>query len=318
MSAITALSLALFLLQADPLGDAISLYETGQYQKAADLLGRMVPPSDRAGDVSLWLGKSYLRLRKWDEAVRSLESAVASQPQSGTYHLWLGRAYGEKASRVSVFRAYGLARKVVAEFETAVRLAPDNTDARFDLLEYYLEAPGIVGGGKTKAEAQIRAISERNARLGHTALAAMYEHEKSWQQCRAELVKATIDFPKDPGAFTDLGEFLLRRHDFAGAESAASTALGLLPDSKRSTLVLAASRIELHREVPHAEVMLKKLASGPLRDDDPRFSEVYFWLGRAYSAQGKSEQARQAFEQSLRYDSENAAAKSALAGISQP
>ena len=55
------------------------------------------------------------------------------------------------------FKAASLAGKVRNEFETAVRLDPNNVDARSDLGEFYLEAPGIVGGGRDKAEAQAQA-----------------------------------------------------------------------------------------------------------------------------------------------------------------
>ena len=55
--------------------------------------------------------------------------------------------------------AASLAGKVRNEFEAAVRLDPNNVDARSDLGEFYLEAPGIVGGGRDKAEAQTQALA---------------------------------------------------------------------------------------------------------------------------------------------------------------
>ena len=69
-----------------------------------------------------------------------------------TIILWYGRALGEKADRVSFIKAYGLAKRVKAEFETAVSLDPRNAEALSDLGDYYTEAPAIVGGGKDKAE----------------------------------------------------------------------------------------------------------------------------------------------------------------------
>src|SRR5208282_3721540 len=70
-----------------------------------------------------------------------------------------GRLYGEKADHSRFLTAAGLAKKVRGEFETAVRLNPNSADARTDLAEFYMEAPGIMGGGRDKAEAQAQELA---------------------------------------------------------------------------------------------------------------------------------------------------------------
>ena len=72
----------------------------------------------------------------------------------------------EKADGVVFFKAASLAGKVREEFD-AVRLDPNNVDARSDLGEFYLEAPGIVGGGRDKAEAQAKALAPLDAAKAH-------------------------------------------------------------------------------------------------------------------------------------------------------
>ena len=69
--------------------------------------------------------------------------------------------------------AFFLARKVKKQLETAVALNPDNLDARSDLLDYYLQAPPLVGGDAAKARAQAQEITKRNAEEGR----------KAWQKC---------------------------------------------------------------------------------------------------------------------------------------
>jgi len=58
--------------------------------------------------------------------------------------------------------------------EKAVELNPDSIEARFDLMEYYLQAPAFLGGDVAKAEGQAREISKRSAAAGR----------KAWQRCR--------------------------------------------------------------------------------------------------------------------------------------
>ena len=86
------------------------------------------------------------------------ESRVV-EPNNGEYHLWLGRTYGEKADASNFLTAAGLAKKVRTEFERAVQLDPGNVMARTDLAEFYLEAPGIVGGGQGQGACPGRSCS---------------------------------------------------------------------------------------------------------------------------------------------------------------
>jgi tetratricopeptide (TPR) repeat protein len=315
MTAIEA-AIALLLVQAqvpDNLGPAIRLYEAGEFQKAADLL-RRAPASGRA-DLSLWLGKSCLRARKWDEAIAALEEAVKLQPSTSINHLWLGRAYGEKASRASALSAFGIARKVVREFETAVKLDPSNMDARFDLLEFYVEAPGIVGGGKDKATVQASAIAALNVRMGYTARARILEKEKQFDPARAELVKSTREFPAESEAFLDLAQFLIRRGEFVAAEASAARAVGLNPGSAGAAFALAICRAELRKDLAPAETSLCRLSAGSFADGGPLFEDVYFRLGQVRLLLSKRAEAREAFEKALRFNPEHAGAKAALAAL---
>ena len=74
---------------------------------------------------------------------------------------WLGRAYGKRAESSNPLMAPGLASKARDAFEKAVELNPKNLDALSDMFDYYLEAPGFLGGGFDKA----LAVAERTAKL---------------------------------------------------------------------------------------------------------------------------------------------------------
>jgi tetratricopeptide (TPR) repeat protein len=109
------------------------------------------------------LARAYYAEDKTDEAISEAEKSVQMAPNNAEYHLWLGRAYGQKAEKVNVFKQAGLAGKVRGEFEKAVQLDPNNMDARSDLSEYYVDAPGMMGGGVDKAKAQADAIAQRSS-----------------------------------------------------------------------------------------------------------------------------------------------------------
>ncbi len=315
-----ALSLFFLLLfsqgnsSAANLEEAIRLYEMGEFKQAANLLARLSRSSPSEPEIRLWLGKSYLKIRDWDSAVREIEKAAQLEPSNALYHLWLGRACGARASHSIFLTAIRWASRVVKEFETAIRLAPENLDIRFDLLDFYIHAPSIVGGGKQKAEAQAREIAKLDAQKGYVARTMIFEKEKNWDLAKKELTEATLKYPDDADAHKDLAAFLLARKDYAGALESARRALALNSESNRAKLIQAAAKIRRHADLKEAGRILRDLAAGPLRDEDPTFEEVYSWLGECYLASGDKAEAREAFLSALTFNPEFEPAR---AGVSK-
>jgi tetratricopeptide (TPR) repeat protein len=298
------LLMLLFALSLDPsppggsLEDAIRFYNKGQFKQATQLLVQLRSLSPNDPDVRLWLGKSYLKIRDWDNAVLEMEKTTELKPDAQN-HLWLGRACGARAQHSSPFTALSRARRVVKEFETAKKLAPEDLDVRFDLLDFYLNAPGMVGGSKDKASAEAQAISKLNPRKGYVARSEVLIKDKKWDLAKKELIQATIDYPRDAGAFRDAANYLLGRQDFGGALQYVKKALALDKESKRSRLILAAATVQLGTDPEMSVQILSDLASGSLTDDDPSFEEVYYWLGRSYFARGDKTKSREAFASAL-------------------
>lgn len=300
---------------AEGIDAAIDLYLHGRFADSAAILSNLIQKDPAEIKTRTWLGKTYLKLRRWDDAVRQFEKAVALAPKDGLGHLWLGRAYGNKAAHA--FLPIGLANSTRKEFEKGVELCPDNVDIRFDLLEFYLEAPGIMGGGRDKAETQAGEIARLSPRHGYLARAEIYEDRKQWDRARGELTDATLKFPDDADCYADLARLLLERKDYAGAEANAQKAATLSATAPTARMLLAAAQIRLNRNVADALKALQELAAGPLADEDPPHEEIYYWLGQAYLAQGKNAEARLALLTSLNFNPEYSISKDALERLRQ-
>lgn len=109
-----------------------------------------------------------------DEAVKLGEQCVAAHPQHSGCYLAAGNALGAKARHAGPLAAMGDATRIRDDFLKAVELDPRNTDARFALLDYYIQAPRLVGGGKARARAlaaQTEAVNPAAARLMQAQLA---------------------------------------------------------------------------------------------------------------------------------------------------
>ncbi len=301
--------------QGGDLKDAIHFYQRGEFQEAVNLLQQLKNSPPIEHEIRFWLGKSYIKVRKWGDGVKEIERAVELQPSNAKYHLWLGRAAGFHAEHSSFLRAPFRARRVLKEFEIARDLAPEDLDVRFDLLEYYLHAPGFLGGGKDKAEVEAEVISKLDAKKGYNARATIHRKNENWDMARQELTQATTDYPDDADAWKDLAGYLLDRGDFADALDSAQKALILDPGSKQSRLIVAASEIRLQQNLEHAAETLLDFAGGTLADEDPAFETVYYWLGECHLAKGDKASARQAFESALNFNPDHSEAKDGISRL---
>ncbi len=85
-------------------------------------------------------------------AIEEFTKAISKSPNTSRYHHWLAKSYGELAEKSSWFEAMRLAEDSMEYLELAVELDPENIKALEDLMKYYKEAPGFLGGGDEKAE----------------------------------------------------------------------------------------------------------------------------------------------------------------------
>jgi tetratricopeptide (TPR) repeat protein len=304
----------LILRQDGNLDEAIRLYEKGEYKKAADLLSDLSKSSPEEPKARLWLGKTLIKIRKWGNAIKELEKATEIQPSNAHYRLWLGRACGYDADHTWKPVAAFKAPRVIKEFEAASKLAPEDLDIRFDMLDFYLQAPGPLGGGKDKAKAEVQKIAKLDPKKAFVARAMMFRHDEKYDLAQKELTQATVDYPDYAAGYLDLADFLLEQKSFESALKNSQKALELEP-SKRAKLIQAASRVRLGTDLNEAERSLQELASGSLGDHDPSFEEIYYWMGECHLAKGNKVKAREAFEKALAFDPDYEPAKKSLSKL---
>jgi tetratricopeptide (TPR) repeat protein len=132
------------------------------------------------------------------------EKAVALKSTDARYHRQLADVDGETAETASLFEKGAWAKKFKAEAEQAAQLDPRNLDARFDLLEYDLQAPRLMGGGRDKASAMAEEIARINPAKGYLAQARIAEDEKNTGAEESWYLKALAAEPDDYDVLTGI------------------------------------------------------------------------------------------------------------------
>ena len=68
-------------------------------------------------------------------------------------------SYGREAENVNWFKAMDYAKRTLTHLERSNELDPDNLEILDDLMDFYHEAPGFLGGDTKKGD-EIKALIE--------------------------------------------------------------------------------------------------------------------------------------------------------------
>ena len=97
-------------------------------------------------------GLSHYEDKNYARAIIKLEDAIKLEPEVAKYHHILAVSYGREAEQVNWITAMNFARKTLTHLEIAIKLDADNLEILDDLMDYYREAPGFLGGNDKKAD----------------------------------------------------------------------------------------------------------------------------------------------------------------------
>ena len=165
-----------------------------------------------------------------DEAERLADRAVTANPKEARYHFRLAEIAGVKAEKASVLHQMGLARKFKREAEAALALDPNHVRALEMMMEFYLQAPGIIGGDKTKARGIADQLMKIDPVEGYRAQITLARFEKQESRTEELLRKAVEVRPASYEAHMGLGNWCGNNKKFDEAERHAREAIRIHPD----------------------------------------------------------------------------------------
>jgi tetratricopeptide (TPR) repeat protein len=296
--------------------DPAALLKTGKADQAIHALNLAIARAPNDARSYHLLSRVYYQLELWDNSMHMAEKALALDPQNSSYHLWLGRAMGRKAEDANPFTAFGLARKVKIEFERAVALDANNLPARSDLSEYYLEAPGFLGGDKNKAKQQADYVAGHDRALASYIYARVQEKQGN-TGAEAEYKKAIAASSQPARYWVELAHFYRRTGRLSEMEDAIRRAVGTVLQGEPSEFDAAALLVHSGRNFAGAAQMLRHYVSEEDPSEDGPAFRAHYLLGVVLEKQGKKKEAAAEFQTALNMASEYRPAQDALARVSR-
>ncbi len=233
---------------------AQKLYNLTDFEGSLRILNA-IPVKDAA--VSAWIGRNLYMQTDYKKASEFLERAFAQDPSSSEIALWAGRAFGRRAETSSMFTAPGFASKARSLFEKSVELNPHNLEALADLFEYYLEAPGFLGGGVGEGAGHRHPDRSRRRRRGtlcpgpaRRETEAVQRHRRAPETSRGS--RAPADRPADR-----LAKFLAKEGRVQESDQNLAKAEKLNPNSPKLLYAKADLYIKQKRNLDVAKDLPK-------------------------------------------------------------
>ncbi len=200
-------------------------------------------------------------------AVKIAEACIAANAKSFECTRAAAQLYGVMAMSGGMMAGMKYAPKIKEFMLKAVELDPKSFDARRDLNQFYIAAPGIAGGSISKAKANAESYKQYSADLSKLLQVDVHLYEKEYPQAQKLIgeINATDDKTKR----------LLNNANF-------SLGFSYLANDK----------------VPESLALFQKMVAA-----QPEAAQAHFGLGRAQLASKKLDEAIASLERTLVLDS---------------
>ncbi len=235
----------------------------------------------------------------YDMVIKRARKAIKRDKKNSRYHLTLAYGYGIKAQQGG-FQAMFYAGKFKGECELAIKYDPGNVDAHFAVLQYYVMAPGFVGGGADKAEETAAVISDLDPFRGFMARAFLARREGDLAAAeRAYTAAVALDTTSVDG-WVALASFYLEQKRYGEAVPLGERVLRLEPDNYGAVYQLAKAHLLLGEDLDAAlRGFTEYLDAGIDEPGLPDPAAAHWRLGMVHEKAGRYAAAKTSWEVAL-------------------
>ncbi|WMW79843.1 tetratricopeptide repeat protein [Undibacterium cyanobacteriorum] len=232
-----------------------------------------------------------------DEALKLAEQCINANPKFSECYELHGNINGLKAQRASVFTAMSYANKFKDSIRKAMELDPNNFGARFSMLQFYIQAPKVVGGGKKNAEEFIADTSKTNP-VAATLFQAQLDIAND-NLAKAQSIALSVNTANIEGlnrihrsVLTSLGHSFINNKKYSEADKVFTDANLRYPDFPLGNFGLGKSLQEQGKQKEAIAYFEKAIAI-------EASAAAYFRLAKAQQSLGEKAKAISNFEKAL-------------------
>ena len=136
------------------------------------------------------LGDIEIHLKNWDKAIFHYQTLKKLKPSEANYYYKYGGALGLKSQAGGKWVAIRLIGDMKASFEKTISLNPKHIEARWAMIEYYLQVPGLFGGSEKKAQRYVNELMTLSPVDGYLAKGRIDEYFERYKSAERNYIKA--------------------------------------------------------------------------------------------------------------------------------
>ncbi len=169
---------------------AEKLFSQQKYSLAKPIFENILKENPNHPKTLEYLGDIEGANKSWDSAMMYYGKLKQLYPKQADFYYKYGGCLGMKAKEANKFAALGMIGEVKASFEKAIALNPKHIEARWALIETYLQLPGIVGGSERKANSYANELMKISLVDGYLAKGHIAEYFDRYQEAEKNYKKA--------------------------------------------------------------------------------------------------------------------------------
>jgi tetratricopeptide (TPR) repeat protein len=292
-------------------------FEEGKLDESKKMFNLIGKSTSEYAEAKFYLGKIYYAEKKLDDAIQSFEDAIKANGKNAEYYFYLGNVKGEKAMHANIIQQAILAKEIMNAWQTGEKIDSMHLGIQLGLLNFYIMAPSVMGGGIDKAYKTADKIIRINYADGCQAKGFVYDRDKKTDLAEKMYKEAIKSNPKELRYSYSLGIFYLR-HNFKEKSLEFWTSLANnYPDEARPFLELGNLYSSDPKTHEKAIVNLNRFLQLTKKDDNYGKSRANFCLGNISKAKGDKVNAKKYYEITLSFNPRSKEAKDALEEINQ-
>ncbi len=297
------------------LATGLAMYAAGNRSGARPLL----EPYGKTSAVAAFdLGREALDDGRYGPAVDWFERAVALDHDNAMYWDRLGQAYAGHALESDFFMKYKLAHRCKAAFEHAVAIDSTNLDARTDLIEYYAQAPGIVGGDKQRAREMSETLSQFSpfAGLASMLLTCRVSRDSTCVRSMADSLMAM--FPDSSRGYVARADWYAEDEQYDSAFAVLDHRLAQRPDDWWTLYELGYVGLKSGKRLDDAATALERFIASPVSANPSKrvpLARAHERLAQIFARVNQPDSARVEYQLAVAIDPKDGDARKALKAL---
>ncbi|MBO9585874.1 MAG: tetratricopeptide repeat protein [Flavobacterium sp.] len=190
-------NLLLFLFILPVFGWAQSNFEKGEklfqakkYSEAEPIFEGILKNNPSDIKALEYLGEIAGHQKMWIKGASYFKKLKELRPNVADYFFKYGGCLAMRAVEVNRLKAFTMVGDMKEAFEKAIELNPKHVQARWALIEIYLQLPGILGGSESKAIAYSNELAQFSPVDGYLSRGRIEEYFKRYNQAEKNYKKA--------------------------------------------------------------------------------------------------------------------------------